>query len=313
MAMCKKMRVWLGCGLLLGCCAVLPVSAKVGTTTQRRVVELSPWERAVQGREALEGIAEGSRTRADYTRAMDGFRAVYHAAPGDDHAPDSVNAVAELLAEQGRRFHDTKSLKDAVGQYEFLRKEYPGSSLRLGALLAQGQISQNDLHDAASARERYALLVKDYPKNEMAEEARAGIESLKGREQGAGNRERTGTRDQGTGTREQNGGNGLRGLGRTEPVSAAATAAADSDGDGRGAGASSFAPMPTTQLDRAAIAERRGLQLAKPATSSRRVKVSSTGAVGSGSSAAERRGTAAPVEDETLVGPGPSAGPLHGA
>ena len=178
--------VWAVAGLL--CC--LPVSAKVGTTTQRHVVELSPWERAVQGREALEAIAEGSRTRADYTRAMDGFRAIYHAAPGDEHAPDSVNAVAELLAEQGRRFHDAKSLKDAVGQYEFLRKEYPGSSLRVGALLAQGQIYQNDLKDAAAARERYALLVKDYPKNEMAEEARAGLDSLKvgNREQGIGNR-----------------------------------------------------------------------------------------------------------------------------
>ena len=164
--MCKKVRVWLGCGLLLGCCAALPVSAKTRTTTQRRVAELSPWERAVQGREALEGDRRRCRTRADYARAMDGFREVYHAAPGDEHAPDSVNAVAELLAEQGRRFHDAKSLKDAVGQYEFLRKEYPGSSLRVGALLAQGQIYQNDLHDAAAARERYALLVKDYPRNE---------------------------------------------------------------------------------------------------------------------------------------------------
>ena len=313
--MCKKVRVWLGCGLLLGCCAVLPVSAKTRTTTQRRVVELSPWERAVQGREALEGIAEGSRTRADYTRAMDGFREVYHAAPGDEHAPDSVNAVAELLAEQGRRFHDTKSLKDAVGQYEFLRKEYPGSSLRVGALLAQGQIYQNDLHDAAAARERYALLVKDYPKNEMAEEARAGIASLK-----------VGTREQGPGNRVQGASVGERGAdapavaGKSErqgegvgsgTIAEQRAAAADSDGDGQRTGASSFAPMPVTRLDRAAVAEKRGLQLTKPARSSGGAKDTSTGVDGSRSSAARRRGTAAPVEDETLVGTGPSAGPTH--
>ena len=88
---------------------------------------------------------------------MDGFRAVYHEAPGDVHAPDSVNAVAELLAEQGRSLHDAKSLKAAVGQYEFLRTQYPGSSLRVGALLAEAQIYQNDLHDSAAARERYEL------------------------------------------------------------------------------------------------------------------------------------------------------------
>src|SRR6185312_1176667 len=123
MVLCRKMRIgWMGLGLLLlGCCAVPAISAKT-RTAERRAVEMSPWERAVQGREALEAIPGSSRTRADYTRAMNGFRAVYHAAPGDVHAPDSVNAVAELLAEQGRRLHDAKSLRDAVGQYEFLRK-----------------------------------------------------------------------------------------------------------------------------------------------------------------------------------------------
>ena len=56
------------------------------------------------------------------------------------HAPRAVNAVAELLAEQGRALHDAKSLKAAVGQYEFLRTQYPGSSLRVRALLAEAQI-----------------------------------------------------------------------------------------------------------------------------------------------------------------------------
>jgi N-acetylmuramoyl-L-alanine amidase len=96
-----------------------------------------------------------------------------------------VNEVAELLTEQGRGLHDPKSLKAAVGQYEFLRVQYPGSSLRGAALLAEGQIYENDLHDAAAARERYALLVKQYPRSGLAEEARAGIASL---DQGAGSR-----------------------------------------------------------------------------------------------------------------------------
>jgi N-acetylmuramoyl-L-alanine amidase len=128
--------------------------------------------------EVLQAIPEGSRTKADYTRAMDGFRAVYHDAPSDVHAPDSVNAVAELLADQGRVLHDAKSLKDAVGQYEFLRTQYPGSSLRVQALLAEGQIYENDLHDSAAARERYSLFLKQYPRSGLAEEARAGIASM---------------------------------------------------------------------------------------------------------------------------------------
>ncbi|WP_260177529.1 N-acetylmuramoyl-L-alanine amidase [Tunturibacter empetritectus] len=185
--------VWRGaaCAVVLSCVMVQVLPARAA---RQRHVELSLWEQAERGRQTLEAMPAGTRTRADYARAMDGFRAVYHEAPGDRHAPDSVNAVAELLAEQGRGLHDAKSLKAAVGQYEFLRTQYPGSSLRVGALLAEGQIYENDLQDAGAARERYALLVKQYPRSELAEEARAGLASL---EQGGGRK------DQGVGRRDQ--------------------------------------------------------------------------------------------------------------
>ncbi len=207
---------------------VLP--AKTRTTTHRRV-ELTPWQQAMQGREALEAIPPGARTRAGYTRAMDGFRAIYHQSPGDTYAPAAVNAVAELLAEQGRGSRDTKSLKDAIGQYEFLLKEYPTSSLRVAALLAQAQIYENDLHDASGARERYALLIKLYPRSGQAEEARAGLASLKDREPGSG-------------TRAQKDRNPLapKAIGPSESTS---------ERSGKGAAKSSFAPMPTTMREAA--------------------------------------------------------------
>ncbi len=204
---------------------VLP--AKTRTTTHRRV-ELTPWQQAMQGRETLEAISPGARTRAGYTQAMDGFRTIYHQSPGDTYAPAAVNAVAELLAEQGRGSHDAKSLKDAIGQYEFLLKEYPTSSLRVAALLAQAQIYENDLHDASGARERYALLIKLYPRSGQAEEARAGLASLKDRD-----RETT-----------------LKAQKDRSPLAAKAGAAtateSASERGGKGAGRSAFAPMPAT-------------------------------------------------------------------
>jgi N-acetylmuramoyl-L-alanine amidase len=109
---------------------------------------------------------------------MDAYRAIYHAKPADVHATAAIYAVAELLAEQGRGLHDAKALHAAVGQYEFLRKQYPASSLRAQALLAEGQIEQNDLCDAASAKEKYKLLLKEHPKSEQAEEASAALTSL---------------------------------------------------------------------------------------------------------------------------------------
>src|SRR5580704_6577141 len=185
------------CGWCRGCAAALcwaivlgcAVQGLAARTSPQRKVELTPWEQAERGLEMLDAIPDATRTRADYARAMDGFRAVYHDAPGDVHAPDSVNAVAELLAEQGRGLHDAKSLKAAVGQYEFLRTQYPGSSLRVGALLAEAQIEENDLHDADAARERYSLLVTHYPHSSQAEEARAGLDSLdQSADRGTGNR-----------------------------------------------------------------------------------------------------------------------------
>jgi N-acetylmuramoyl-L-alanine amidase len=239
--------------------AVQGLAAK--TIGQHRT-ELTPWEQAERELETLQAIPEGARTRADYAKAMDGFRTVYHAAPGDVHAPDSVNAVADLLAEQGRRFHDAKSMKDAVGQYEFLRVQYPGSSLRVGALLAEGEIYENDLHDTAAAKERYALLMKDYPRSAQAEEARAGIASLsaENREEGIGSsRQRSRTKADGAGTRSA--GMGARGSDLMATRGDVASAAGSKAPATESAGASSFAPMPTTALE---TAEARAAKTATP-------------------------------------------------
>ena len=200
---------WVRCAVCvaaLGCVATVCDAAarsrtESSSTTKlhaaKKSVPLTPWEQAEQGRAKLEAIPAESRTQAETARAMDAYRAIYHSNPGDVHAPAAVNAVAELLAEQGRTLHDEKSLRAAMGQYEFLRTQYPACSLDVEALLTEGQIAQNDLQDAAAARERYKLLLKEHPKSEQAEEARAGLASL-GQGTGKG-RQGTGSREQGTG------------------------------------------------------------------------------------------------------------------
>ena len=85
-----------------------PSKAK-GSTAQKHVVEMSPWEQATHGREELEAIRRATRTKADYARALDGFRAIYHEQPQSKYAAAAVYAVAELLAEQGRDLNDAKS------------------------------------------------------------------------------------------------------------------------------------------------------------------------------------------------------------
>ncbi|MDE1161017.1 MAG: N-acetylmuramoyl-L-alanine amidase [Acidobacteriaceae bacterium] len=83
------------------------------------------WDAAVQARQAFE--TKPGHSKAEYRRVMDNFRTIYHENPADVHASRAVQQVAELLAEQGRELHDTKSLNDSLGQYEFLKQAYPRS------------------------------------------------------------------------------------------------------------------------------------------------------------------------------------------
>ncbi len=108
---------------------------------------------------------------------MDGYRVVYHDNPADVHAPDAVNAVAELLAEEGRALGDQKLSRAAIGQYQFLRTQYPGSRLRVQALLAEGRINE-EMHDAAGAKKAYAGVVKEAPGSDSAGVARGLLAGL---------------------------------------------------------------------------------------------------------------------------------------
>jgi N-acetylmuramoyl-L-alanine amidase len=168
--------VWVSVGL--SGAAATAMASPATKARPKRVVVLTPWEQAVKARGEFEAQAAGTHTKASYGRVMDGYRAIYHDAPRDAHAAEAVNAVAELLAEQGRELGDAASLRNAVGQYEFLRTQYPGSGLRAGALLEEGRIEGNDLKDAGAARERYAALVKEAPRSKAAGEARVELGEL---------------------------------------------------------------------------------------------------------------------------------------
>jgi N-acetylmuramoyl-L-alanine amidase len=123
---------------------------------------MSAWDVAVAARQRFEAEPVGAHTRQEYAVVMDGFRAIYHADPGDAHAARAVVQVAELLAEQGREFGDKKSLHDAAGQYEFLAKAYPG-----GSMAPQALVQALDLlgpEDKVEARKIKAELAEDYPR-----------------------------------------------------------------------------------------------------------------------------------------------------
>jgi N-acetylmuramoyl-L-alanine amidase len=148
-------------------------------SSHRGRAERPSFERAQRLRESLEGRPEGQRTRAEYERVMQAYRAIYHANPASPHATASVIAVADLLAEEGRVFQDDKALHDAIGQYSFLRTNYPGSQFRYSALLTIGEIYLRDLNDPAAAKGTFKEFLRLYPRSSLANEARIELRNLR--------------------------------------------------------------------------------------------------------------------------------------
>jgi N-acetylmuramoyl-L-alanine amidase len=130
---------------------------------------------AERTREALNGRPTQDRTRRQYQHAINSYRAVYYGAPTSTKADPSVVAVAELMVEMGHRFDDDSVLRAAIGQYQFLRREYPGSKYRCDALFTIGEIYKDDLNDRAKAKATFEDFLKRYPRNHLADEARAAL------------------------------------------------------------------------------------------------------------------------------------------
>ncbi len=129
-------------------------------------------------REALNGRPPADRTRRHYQRVLNAYRYVYMGAPASTKADPSVVAVAETLVEMGRRFNDNKILNEAIEQYKFLRREYPGSRYRFDGLFTIGEIYKDDLNDSEAARTTFQEFLRRYPHNRLADDARQAIIEL---------------------------------------------------------------------------------------------------------------------------------------
>jgi N-acetylmuramoyl-L-alanine amidase len=135
----------------------------------------SQFAQAEQMQEALEGRPLESRTRSEYEHVIDAYRRVYLGAPTSVRADPSVVAAAQMTEEMGRRFNDPDVLRSAIQQYEFLRREYPGSKFRFDALFRSGEIYKDDLHDKTRADATFEEFLRRYPRNQFADAARHAL------------------------------------------------------------------------------------------------------------------------------------------
>ena len=165
----------LGVVLLLVLAPLVSASARVYHNDTWARKQFAKAERA---REALNGRPQAERTRREYQRVIDSYRAVYFGSPASSKADPSVVATAELMVEMGRRFDDNKILRGAIEQYRFLRKEYPGSRYRFDALFTIAEIYKDDLNDPAEARATFDDFLQRYPRNRLCDDARSAVKEL---------------------------------------------------------------------------------------------------------------------------------------
>src|ERR1700692_115751 len=158
--------------------ALLPLASASARTHHGDAWARQQFSNAERMREALNGRPLAQRTRREYQRAIDSYRRVYFGSPASSKADPSVVATAELMVEMGRRFDDNKILRGAVEQYRFLRKEYPGSKYRFDALFTVGEVLKDDLTDREQARATFEDFLHRYPRNRLADDARAAIKEM---------------------------------------------------------------------------------------------------------------------------------------
>ncbi len=171
-----RSRQWAALLLLLATAG--PIAFATTSPSRKKEIALEAYDQAEKAREALNGQPEKDRTKAGYQKVIEAYKKVYFTNPASSKADASILAVAELMAEEGRRFQDQKVLKDAVTQYEFLRKEYPTSKYRIDALFTIGQIQKEDLKDSAAAKATFEEFLQHYPKSPLAEQAHKALADL---------------------------------------------------------------------------------------------------------------------------------------
>jgi N-acetylmuramoyl-L-alanine amidase len=171
----RQFTIWAVIG---ACFLAFAGSAQGMSVARKKHLALDQYHKALQMREALNGRSERQRTSDDYDRVIEAFRKVYHLAPTSTRADASVLAVGDLLTAQARLNGDEKGFRSAIGQYQFLTREYPGSKYRFEALLSIGQIYREDLGDDDAAKATFEEFLKQYPRHNLAENAKAALKDM---------------------------------------------------------------------------------------------------------------------------------------
>lgn len=164
-------------GLFLGLILALPAFFASPALADSKTDSQKQFERAVKMRTMLEGYLEKDRGESDYKQTVLAYHKVYLITPEAPDATSALVAEAELYQAMGRLF-DAKYFQEALGRYNFLLKQYPGTRYRAETLFAIAKIQQNDLKKSDDAQETFKQFLKRYPHSDKAADAQQAIKEL---------------------------------------------------------------------------------------------------------------------------------------
>jgi N-acetylmuramoyl-L-alanine amidase len=167
-------------GVCLAAALALVVCLPAEGRSPRRGRQLaqSQFETAQRMREALNGRPVRERTQGQYNRTIEAYQRVYRYSPASPRASESLLAMAELMAEEGRVLGKDAYFEKAIDQYRFLRREYPGNSRRFEALFTIGQIYWEDLEQPQQATATFQEFLKSYPSHRLAQQAKQALADI---------------------------------------------------------------------------------------------------------------------------------------
>ena len=164
-------------GLFLGLILSFPALFASPAPADSKTDSQKQFERAVKMRTMLEGYLEKDRGESDYKQTVLAYHKVYLITPEAPDATSALVAEAELYQSMGRLF-DPKYFQEAIGRYNFLLKQYPGTRYRAETLLAIGKIQQDDLKKSDDAQETFKQFLKRYPHSDKAVDAQQALKEL---------------------------------------------------------------------------------------------------------------------------------------
>ena len=155
-----------------------PAVCSPATPASNRSKATAAYVRATQMRETLASRPADTRLKAEYEKVIQTFRSVHWADPTYQKTPLALEAVGELYAEMGRRFSNDYYFRAAIKAYDYLRTEYPRSSMARDAHYAIGEIYLADLKDEGEARKTFEEYLQKYPRTGKVSGARAKLKQI---------------------------------------------------------------------------------------------------------------------------------------